>query len=82
MLIPQQRKHSDTVGTEIKGPQHKTRTRELRFRSLRGTVDGTALGVSQDLTWRFMGSYKWAYKSPNMGYQYSYSAYIPTYNYP
>ena len=29
-----------------------------------------------------MGSYKWAYKSPNMGYQYSYSAYIPTYNYP
>ena len=24
-------------------------------------------------TWRFMGSYKWGYKSPNMG---------PTYNYP
>ena len=25
-----------------------------------------------------MGSYKWGYKSPNMGYDYTY----PTYNYP
>ena len=22
--------------------------------------------------WRFMGSYKWGYKSPDMGYTYSY----------
>ena len=29
-----------------------------------------------------MGSYKWAYKSPNMGYKYSYPTYNPTYNYP
>ena len=34
------------------------------------------------LTWRFMGSYKWGYKSPNMGYKYSYPTYNPTYNYP
>ena len=33
-------------------------------------------------TWRFMGSYKWGYKSPNMGYTYSYPTYNPTYNYP
>ena len=25
-------------------------------------------GVSRTLTWRFMGSYKYGYKSPNMGY--------------
>ena len=25
-----------------------------------------------DHTWRFMGSYKWGYKSPNMGYNYNY----------
>ena len=30
------------------------------------------------LTWRFMNTYKLGYKSPNMGYKYSY----PTYNYP
>ena len=30
-------------------------------------------------TWRFMGSYKWGYKSPNM---YSYPTYNPVYNYP
>ena len=29
-----------------------------------------------------MGSYKWSYKSPNMGYNYSYLTYYPTYNYP
>ena len=29
--------------------------------------------------WRFMGSYKWGYKSPNV---YSYPTYNPTYNYP
>ena len=33
-------------------------------------------------TWRFMGSYKWGYKSPNMGYKYSYPTYNPTYSYP
>ena len=26
-------------------------------------------------TWRVMGSSKWGYKSPNMGYKYSYSTY-------
>ena len=34
------------------------------------------------LAWRFMGSYKWVYKSPNMGYKYSYPTYNPTYYYP
>ena len=34
------------------------------------------------LTWRFMGSYKWSYKSPNTRYNYSCRAYNPTYNYP
>ena len=29
-----------------------------------------------------MGSYKWAEKSLNMGYKYSYPTYNPTYNYP
>ena len=29
-----------------------------------------------------MGSYKWGYKSPNMGYQYSYPTYNLTYSYP
>ena len=29
-----------------------------------------------------MGSYKWGSKSPNMGYNYSYPTYNPTYNYP
>ena len=28
-----------------------------------------------------MGSYKWGYKSPNLGYKYSYPTYSPTYNY-
>ena len=32
------------------------------------------------LTWRFMGSYKWGYKSRNMGYNYSYPTYNPTCN--
>ena len=31
---------------------------------------------------RFMGSYKWGYKSPNMGYKYIYPTYNPYYNYP
>ena len=30
---------------------------------------GIQLGLG--VTWRFMGSYKWSYKSPNMGYNYS-----------
>ena len=29
-----------------------------------------------------MGSYKWGYKSPNMGYNYGYPIQISTYNYP
>ena len=29
-----------------------------------------------------MGSYKWGYKSPNLGYNYSYPTYNLTYNYP
>ena len=29
-----------------------------------------------------MGSYKWGYKSHNMGYNYSYPTYNPTYDYP
>ena len=29
------------------------------------------------LTWRFMGGYKWSYKSPNMGFKYSYPTYNP-----
>ena len=29
----------------------------------------------QDLTWRFMGSHKWGYKSHNMDYNYSYLTY-------
>ena len=29
-----------------------------------------------------MGSYKRGYKSPNMGYKYSYLTYNPTHNYP
>ena len=29
-------------------------------------------------TWRFMGSYEWGYKSPNMGYKYSDPTYNPT----
>ena len=28
-----------------------------------------------------MGSYKWGYKSSNMGYNYSYPSYNPTYTY-
>ena len=33
-------------------------------------------------TWRFMDSYKLGYKSPNMGYRYSYPTYNLTYSYP
>ena len=33
-------------------------------------------------TWRFMGSYNWGYKSPNMGYTYGYPTYNPNFNYP
>ena len=29
-----------------------------------------------------MGSYKWGFKSPNMGYNYRYPTYSHTYNYP
>ena len=42
----------------------------------------TLVIVPLDPTWRFMGSCKWSYKSPTMGYNYSYPTYNPTYNYP
>ena len=29
-----------------------------------------------------MGSYKWGYKPPDKGYNYSYPTYNPAYNYP
>ena len=38
--------------------------------------------VGMEGTWRFMGGHKWGYKSPNMGYKYSYPTHNPTYNYP
>ena len=34
------------------------------------------------LTWRFMGSHKWGYESPDMGYNNSHLTYDPTRNYP
>ena len=45
------------------------------------------LGLSPGLgfignTWRFRGSYKWGYKSPSMGYKFSYPTCNATYNYP
>ena len=33
-------------------------------------------------TWRFMGSYKWSYMSPNFGYAYSYPISKHTFNCP
>ena len=33
-------------------------------------------------SWRFMGSSKWSYKSRDMGYNYGYPTYNPTYDYP
>ena len=48
-----------------------------------GTEDLLALlEPTLNPTWRFMGSYKWAHKSPNIGYTYSFLTYNPTYNYP
>ena len=41
-----------------------------------------ALGCRGVPSWRFMGTYKHGYKSPNMGCNYSYPTYNPTYNYP
>ena len=44
-----------------------------------------ALRTNKDLnslTWRFMRSYKWGYRAPNMSYKYSYPTYNPNYNYP
>ena len=32
-------------------------------------------GLGFRVTWRFMGSYKWAKESPNLGDQYSYPTY-------
>ena len=36
--------------------------------------------MTNPATWRFMGSYKWGYKSKILGYKYSYLTYSPTYN--
>ena len=49
------------------------------FRKNVGTPPGlstvsSTIQVRSD-TWRFMGSYKWGYKSPNVGYNYSYLTY-------
>ena len=44
-------------------------------------VEDLPVGVDR-LTWRFMGSYKWGYKSANKGYKYGYLTYNSTYNYP
>ena len=52
-------------------------------KSLRGRLDllqaylvgparGTGCRVLRQPAWRFMGSHKWGYKSPNMSYKYSY----------
>ena len=49
------------------------------FCAVRAGARTTHHGLS---TWRFMGSYKWGYKSPSMGYFYSYPASDPTYDYP
>ena len=56
--------------------------RKTRGRMITGIE--TMLGASSPIraTWRFMGSYKWSYKSPNMAYNYSYPTYNPTYKYP
>ena len=43
---------------------------------------GDGRGTCSGLTRRFMGSYKWSYKSPNMGYKYSCPTYNPTQNKP
>ena len=42
--------------------------------------EATGHPSSQPSTWRFMGSYNWGDKSPNMAYKYSYPTYNPTYN--
>ena len=38
-------------------------------------AEEASVSYENGLTWRFMGSYKWSFKSPNMGYNYSYPAY-------
>ena len=38
--------------------------------------------VNPNPTWRFMGSYKWGDKSPDIGYKSSYPTYNPIYTYP
>ena len=38
--------------------------------------------VAASPTWRFVGSFKWGYKSPTMGYNYGCPTYNRTYNYP
>ena len=48
---------------------------------------GSGFGVIGDsvavqATWRFMDSHKCSYTSANIGYNYSYPTYKPTYNYP
>ena len=52
---------------------------DLQLATLNLLTEALAVPPVQGLrgTWRFMGSYKWGYKSPNLGYKYCY----PTYNY-
>ena len=40
-----------------------------------------ALGTVRFLA-SLVGSYKWGYKFPNMGYKYRFPTYNPTYTYP
>ena len=46
-------------------------------------VSGAVVAVAVEVvvavlqyTWRFMGSYKWGYKSPNMGYKNAWLPYL------
>ena len=47
-----------------------------------GPMDNPYYPESLNSPWRCLGSYKWSYMSPNMGYNYSYPTYNPTYKYP
>ena len=49
---------------------------------VQGLIQGLQGYRATGLTWSFMGSCKWSYKSPNMDCNYSYATYNSTYNYP
>ena len=45
-----------------------------------GVEGGSQAQGARGVTWRFMGSYKWGYQSPNMDYRCGYPTYYnPTY---